>query len=105
MKREDVVKQDTVPRQALTLQTVLEITETTVTLDANHPLAGQDLIFDVEITETRDATEEEISHGTLYYQTIWTYSSFRACARTRRTSPLNTTKREKVILAIDANVN
>ncbi|UZJ44758.1 peptidylprolyl isomerase [Marinimicrobium sp. C6131] len=35
----------------------------TVTIDANHPLAGVDLNFDVEVTEVRDATEEEISHG------------------------------------------
>jgi FKBP-type peptidyl-prolyl cis-trans isomerase SlyD len=43
--------------------TVTQITETQVTLDANHPLAGMDLKFDVEITEIRDATEEEVSHG------------------------------------------
>ncbi len=35
----------------------------TVTIDANHPLAGVDLNFDVEVTEVRDATEEEVSHG------------------------------------------
>jgi len=35
----------------------------TVTIDANHPLAGVDLNFDVEVTDVRDATEEEISHG------------------------------------------
>lgn len=29
-------------------------------LDANHPLAGQDLVFDVHILEARDATEEEV---------------------------------------------
>ncbi|EEX08273.1 peptidyl-prolyl cis-trans isomerase, fkbp-type [Ruegeria lacuscaerulensis ITI-1157] len=29
--------------------TVVEATETTVTLDANHPLAGQDLTFDIEV--------------------------------------------------------
>lgn len=34
-----------------------------ITVDGNHPLAGQDLHFDVEITEVRDATEEEIEHG------------------------------------------
>ncbi|MDO3381796.1 FKBP-type peptidyl-prolyl cis-trans isomerase [Gilvimarinus algae] len=35
----------------------------TVTVDANHPLAGVDLNFDVEITEVRSATEEEQQHG------------------------------------------
>jgi peptidylprolyl isomerase len=31
--------------------TVTEITEEKVTLDANHPLAGQDLIFEIELME------------------------------------------------------
>ena len=34
-----------------------------VLLDANHPLAGVDLTFDVEITAARDATAEEQVHG------------------------------------------
>ncbi|MGY8695060.1 MAG: hypothetical protein ACKVGW_12810, partial [Verrucomicrobiia bacterium] len=34
-----------------------------VKLDANHPLAGVDLIFDVKVVEKREATEEELSHG------------------------------------------
>jgi FKBP-type peptidyl-prolyl cis-trans isomerase SlyD len=28
-----------------------------------HPLAGVDLIFDVELTSVREATEQELSHG------------------------------------------
>jgi len=34
-----------------------------VTVDGNHPLAGQNLNFEVEITEVRAATSEELSHG------------------------------------------
>jgi FKBP-type peptidyl-prolyl cis-trans isomerase SlyD len=34
-----------------------------VRLDANHPLAGQTLHFDVEIVSVREASAEEISHG------------------------------------------
>lgn len=34
-----------------------------ITLDANHPLAGVDLNFDVEVVETREATAEELAHG------------------------------------------
>ncbi|CAG0964197.1 peptidylprolyl isomerase [Geobacter sp.] len=31
--------------------TVTEMNDTTVTLDANHPLAGRDLIFDIKLIE------------------------------------------------------
>ena len=34
-----------------------------VVVDANHPLAGVELNFDVNIVSVREATEEEISHG------------------------------------------
>ncbi len=43
--------------------TVIEITKDKVKLDFNHPLAGKDLIFDVEITEVREPTKEELEHG------------------------------------------
>ena len=32
-------------------------------IDRNHPLAGQTLTFDIDVTERRDATKEEIEHG------------------------------------------
>lgn len=37
-----------------------------VTMDFNHPLAGQHLFFKGEITELRQATEDELSHGHLH---------------------------------------
>lgn len=40
---------------------VLQIHGNIVSLDENHPLAGQDLIFEIEATEARDATVEEIA--------------------------------------------
>lgn len=42
---------------------VIDVTEDEITVDGNHPLAGIDLSFDVEILEVRDATEEEIASG------------------------------------------
>lgn len=29
--------------------TIVDVSESTVTVDANHPLAGQDLVFDIEL--------------------------------------------------------
>ncbi len=49
--------------QGVQVLTVAEIKEDTVTLDANHPLAGEVLNFDVKVVEVREATEEEIAHG------------------------------------------
>jgi FKBP-type peptidyl-prolyl cis-trans isomerase SlyD len=43
--------------------TVTAVTGDMVTIDANHPLAGQNLNFDIEIVDVRDATEEELAHG------------------------------------------
>jgi len=42
---------------------VMEVNEETVTIDANHPLAGETLHFDVEVLEAREATDEEQEHG------------------------------------------
>ena len=43
--------------------TVVKVGRFNVDVDANHPLAGETLTFDVEITEIRDASEEEAEHG------------------------------------------
>ncbi|MBS9780438.1 MAG: peptidylprolyl isomerase [Moraxellaceae bacterium] len=48
------------------LVAVKEVTDSTVTVDANHPLAGKTLTFDVEIVEVRSATEEELAHGHIH---------------------------------------
>ena len=59
------------PGQMVSLQTkqgpiqavVVKVGRFNVDVDANHPLAGRTLTFDVEITDIRDATKEEIDHG------------------------------------------
>ena len=43
--------------------TVTAVTGDMVTIDANHPLAGKNLNFDIEILDVRDASEEELAHG------------------------------------------
>ncbi len=42
---------------------VTKMTETHVTLDGNHPLAGVDLVFDIEVMLIREATADEVIHG------------------------------------------
>jgi FKBP-type peptidyl-prolyl cis-trans isomerase SlyD len=49
--------------QGLQVVTVTHVEGDQITIDGNHPLAGIDLTFDVEITEIRAATEEELNHG------------------------------------------
>lgn len=39
---------------------VVDVKDKTVILDGNHPLAGIDLIFEVEVVAARKATEEEL---------------------------------------------
>ena len=45
------------------IYTVIGVDGEKITLDGNHPLAGQNLIFDVELIATRDATAQELEHG------------------------------------------
>ncbi len=43
--------------------TVLKIGMSVIDVDLNHPMAGKDLAFDIEIVEVRDASAEEMAHG------------------------------------------
>ena len=43
--------------------TIAEINGDDITIDGNHPLAGEVLNFDVEIIEVRAATADELAHG------------------------------------------
>ena len=45
------------------LLAITALTDDTVTVDGNHPLAGVTLNFDVEVVEVRAASDEEIAHG------------------------------------------
>lgn len=52
----DVFQSDAAPTPFM----VKQVTDTHIILDGNHPLAGEDLVFDLEVIENRDATEKEI---------------------------------------------
>lgn len=43
--------------------TVVDIAGEEVTIDANHPLAGETLHFDVKVLDIREATDDELHHG------------------------------------------
>lgn len=42
---------------------IIDVSEEEVVVDGNHPLAGFELKFDVEVVAVRDATAEELAHG------------------------------------------
>jgi len=49
--------------QGARVVTVTQLSGDLVTLDGNHPLAGQHLNFDVEVGAVRAATAAELAHG------------------------------------------
>jgi FKBP-type peptidyl-prolyl cis-trans isomerase SlyD len=49
--------------EGVQLVTVVAVNGDDVMLDGNHPMAGITLIFDVEVTDVRDASAEELAHG------------------------------------------
>jgi FKBP-type peptidyl-prolyl cis-trans isomerase SlyD len=46
---------------------VVSVEGDTVTVDANHPLAGETLTFNVTVRDIRPATPEEIDHGHVHH--------------------------------------
>lgn len=50
------------PEGGIINMVVVDFDEYTVTVDMNHPLAGKDLLFEVEILSIREATPDEILH-------------------------------------------
>lgn len=55
-----VVLQTNFGPRAVTIQ---KVGMSVVDVDLNHPMAGKDLHFDVEIVEVREASAEELEHG------------------------------------------
>jgi FKBP-type peptidyl-prolyl cis-trans isomerase SlyD len=51
------------PDGGMQIVTVREVEGDQVTIDGNHPLAGQQLNFKVKVVEVRAASEEEVAHG------------------------------------------
>jgi FKBP-type peptidyl-prolyl cis-trans isomerase SlyD len=42
---------------------VLKVGKFNVDIDSNHPLAGKELSFEIEVVDIRDASTEELAHG------------------------------------------
>ena len=42
---------------------ITDVDNDSIVFDTNHPLAGEELHFAIEITGIREATEEELDHG------------------------------------------
>lgn len=54
------------PDGQMQIVTIRDLDGDDVTVDGNHPLAGQRLNFDVKVVTVRDATQEEIAHGHIH---------------------------------------
>jgi len=55
------------PDGAHVMVTITAIDGDNVTIDGNHPLAGQQLNFKGSVVEVRDATDEELDHGHVHH--------------------------------------
>ena len=47
---------------------ITKIEDDVVTADGNHPFAGRDVRFEIEVTGVREATEKEIEGGEPLFQ-------------------------------------
>lgn len=54
------------PDGGMQIVTIRDIDGDDVTVDGNHPLAGQRLNFKVKVVNVRDASEEEMAHGHIH---------------------------------------
>lgn len=52
--------------EGIQIVTVKEANDETVTIDANHDLAGQTLHFEANIKDIREATQDELDHGHIH---------------------------------------
>lgn len=50
-------------QQGMHQVTVVKVGGSVIDIDANHPLAGKTLHFDIEVVEVREASAEELAHG------------------------------------------
>jgi len=51
------------PDGQMQIVTIRDLDGDDVTVDGNHPLAGQRLTFQVKVVDIRDASQEEVAHG------------------------------------------
>ena len=49
--------------EGVSVVTVADVTETEIIIDGNHPMAGKDLFFSIQVMDIREATAEELAHG------------------------------------------
>ena len=54
------------PDGSMQIVTIRDIDGDDVTVDGNHPLAGQRLNFEVKVVDIRDASAEEVAHGHIH---------------------------------------
>lgn len=47
---------------------ITAIEDDVVTADGNHPFAGKNIRFEVEVTGVREATEKELEHGHPHFE-------------------------------------